>query len=428
MTGGLTITGNNNINIQGTGTLSVGGTGTIGSNFTVDSGTFYVNATDNVVNVGQTTNANNTKFNVYTNLGTNFTASSALSSQQSIYQSSVYNQNNNGEGGIILQHGSSNAAQWGISSHYTGAYVGELIFRTRTAAGTSAKRLTITNGGNILPGNDSDQDFGGDTERWQNIYGDIVHALNSVRVAKGEANSEADLQLRGGGTGNGGGRGFRLGSNIGGGADLFEIYSSVTNGDDDWKSLSSGEPALAIQGANNRVGINTNTFSGTDTSTTPNTTRNYILNVNGDMNLDGQLFQNNEEFVTSRWNEVGTNIYRNSRVGIGETSPAYTLDVGEDFSDSNESGRLRVQGTSRLQGAVTITTGGASITGTVNAISGLQADGDEQWLDSKGIIKTHGTTIDENVTIPTGTNAFSVGDIVVASNRTITVNGIWKLL
>ena len=428
MTGGLTITGNNNLNIQGSGDLDVGGTADIGSNLTVDSGTFYVNATDNVVNVGQTTNANNTKFNVYTNLGTNFTASSALSSQQSVYQSSVYNQNNNGESGIILQHGASNAAQWGISSHYTGAYVGELIFRTRTAAGTSAKRLTITNGGDILPGNDSSQDFGADSERWQNIYSDITHALNSVRVAKGEANTEADLQLRGGGTGNGGGRGFRLGSNIGGGADLFEIYSSQTNGDDDWKSLASGEPALAIQGANNRVGINTNTFSGTDTSTTPNTTRNYILNVNGDMNLDGQLFQNNEEFVTSRWNEVGTNIYRNSRVGIGETSPAYTLDVGEDFSDSGESGRLRVQGTSRLQGAVTITTGGASITGTVNAKDGLQADGAEQWLDSKGVIKTHGSIIDENVTIPAGTNAFSVGDVTVAGGRTITVNGIWKLL
>ena len=74
----------------------------------------------------------------------------------------------------------------------------------------------------------------------------------AVGTSTGEANTEADLQLRGGGTGNGGGRGFRLGSNIGGGADLFEIYSSTTNGDDDWKSLYSGQPALAIQGANNR--------------------------------------------------------------------------------------------------------------------------------------------------------------------------------
>ena len=179
MTGDLTITGNNDLTVQGTGALSIGGTGTIGSNFTVDSGTFYVNATDNVVNVGQTTNSNNTTFNVYDNNGTaNYTINAALSSQRSIYQSSVFNQNGSGEGGIILQHGSSNAAQWGISSHYTGAYVGELIFRTRTAAGTSAKRLTITNGGDILPGNDSSQDFGADAERWQNIYSDITHALN----------------------------------------------------------------------------------------------------------------------------------------------------------------------------------------------------------------------------------------------------------
>ena len=36
--------------------------------------------------------------------------------------------------------------------------------------------------------------------------------------------------------------------------------------------------------------------------------------------------------------------------------------------------------------------------------------------------------IDENVTIPANTNAFSVGDVAVANGRTITVNGIWKIL
>ena len=202
MTGALTITGNNNLTVQGTGALSVGGTGTIGSNFTVDSGTFYVNATDNVVNVGQTANSNNTTFNVYDNNGSaDYTINAALSSQRAIFQSSVFNQNGSGEGGIILQHGSSNAAQWGISTHYTGAYVGELNFRTRTANSTSATRLTISNGGNVLPGADSDQDFGADGTRWQNIYGDIVHSLNSVRIAKGTANQEADLHFRGGAAG-----------------------------------------------------------------------------------------------------------------------------------------------------------------------------------------------------------------------------------
>ena len=259
MTGALTITGNNNLAVQGSGTLSVGGTGEIGSNFTVDSGTFYVNATDNLVNVGQTGNNNSTKFNVYTNLATNYSASASLT-QNSIYQSSVFNRNEAGESGIILQHGSGNPAQWGISTHKTGASVGELIIRTRTAETTSATRLVISNGGDVLPGNDSDQDFGADGTRWQNIYGDIVHSLNSVRIAKGAENQEADLQFRGGASGAGGGRGFRMGSNIGGGVDMFEIYSSVSNGGTDWKSLASPAqpPALSIKGATNRVGINTN--------------------------------------------------------------------------------------------------------------------------------------------------------------------------
>ena len=171
---------------------------------------------------------------------------------------------------------------------------------------------------------------------------------------------------------------------------------------------------------NDQIGIGTSSFVNGNTE--------YSLNVAGNVNFSGILYQNDSEFVTSRWTENGTNIYRNSRVGIGETTPAYTLDVGEDFTDNGESGRLRVQGTSRLEGALTITTGGADVTGVINAKSGLQANGSAQWLDSNGIIKASGSTISENVTIPAGTNAFSTGDVVIASGNTIIVNGIWQIL
>ena len=93
MTGGLSITGNNNLTITGTGAINVNGAATIGANLTVDNGVFYVNSTDDVVNVGQTTNSNNVKFNVYTSLGDDeFDTALALSSQRSLYQSSVFNQ------------------------------------------------------------------------------------------------------------------------------------------------------------------------------------------------------------------------------------------------------------------------------------------------------------------------------------------------
>ena len=405
MTGGLTITGNNNLVVQGTGALNVGGSGTIGADLTVDSGTLYVNSTNNRVLVGQTTESNPVKFNVYTANGSlNFQSGLALSSQITLYQSSVFNQANDGESGIILQHGASAAAQWGITAKRSSANVGSLIIRTRTANSTSATRLTISNGGNILPGADSAQDLGADANRWQNIYGDISHVLNSVRIAKGNANQEADVQFRGGGTGNGGGRGFRIGSNIGGGADLFEIYASQTNGSDDWKSLATPAqaPALAIQGTNNRVGINTNVFSGTDNSDPENPqTNDYILNINGDVNIDGDLYQDNQLFVTSRWtesaNDSGANIYRNSKVGIGNvTSPAYQLDIAGDL----------------------------------NMTGSMYVGGLPQWLDSKGIIRTTSDLIESNVTINSGVIAQSGGPVEIADGFTITIasGGTWSII
>ena len=404
MTGGLTITGNNNLVIQGTGALNVGGNGTIGADLNVDSGTLYVNSTNNRVLVGQTTEANPVKFNVYTASGSlEFQTGAALSPQTTIYQSSVYNQVDTGESGLILQHGASGAAQWGITAHRTGSNVGELIVRTRTANSTSATRLTISNSGNVLPGADSAQDLGADGTRWQNTYTDISHVLNSVRVAKGSANQEADIQFRGGGTGNGGGRGFRLGSNIGGGADLFEIYASQTNGSDDWKSLATPAqaPALAIQGTNNRVAINTNSFSGTDTSVTPNQSRDYILNVNGDLNINGDLYQDNALFVTSRWtessNDSGANIYRNSKVGIGNVaSPAYQLDIAGDL----------------------------------NMTGSMYVGGLPQWLDSKGIIRTTSDLIESNVTVNSGVIAQSGGPVEIADGFTITIasGGTWSII
>jgi hypothetical protein len=412
MTGGLVITGNNNINIQGTGTLNVGGNTTLGADLTVDSGTLYVNSTNNRVLIGQTTESNPVKFNVYTASGdTEFATGSALSSQTTLYQSSVFNQVNTGESGIVLQHGASAAAQWGITAHRTSANVGELIIRTRTATATSATRLTISNGGNVLPGADSDQDLGGDTLRWQNIYSDITHALNSVRIAKGTANQEADLQFRGGGTGAGGGRGFRLGTNIGGGADLFEIYASETVGDTDWKSLATPNslpPALAIQGENNRVGINTNVFSGTDTSSTPNVNRDYILNVQGDMNLNGQFFQNNEEFVTSRWTEATnqTDIYRLSKVGINVADPTDTLEI---------IGNVNIRGTNF--------TGG-------QCDDVLEANGEKQYIDTKGVIKRNSNEISEDLTIGSNDRCMSTGPIEITGNVVVTVatGGVWVVL
>ena len=128
------------------------------------------------------------------------------------------------------------------------------------------------------------------------------------------------------------------------------------------------------------------------------------------MNINGILYQNNEEFVTSRWTESsdanGANIYRLSKVGINKIDPQYTLHVG---------GEIYIEGTSKTGGQVDAT---------------LYANGQRQWVDSYGIIKVQKTTIDESVTVPSNVTAYSVGDIEITNGNTVTIssNATWLLI
>ena len=58
----------------------------------------------------------------------------------------------------------------------------------------------------------------------------------------------------------------------------------------------------------------------------------------------------------------------------------------------------------------------------------ITANGDKQWVDSYGVIKTNRTTISENVTIPADTNGLSSGPIVIAEGNEVTVNGEWVIV
>ena len=53
----------------------------------------------------------------------------------------------------------------------------------------------------------------------------------------------------------------------------------------------------------------------------------------------------------------------------------------------------------------------------------ITANGDKQWVDSYGIIKTNRDTISEDVVIPSGSNGLSSGPVTIASGYTVTVNG-----
>lgn len=58
----------------------------------------------------------------------------------------------------------------------------------------------------------------------------------------------------------------------------------------------------------------------------------------------------------------------------------------------------------------------------------ITANGDNQWLDTYGVIKSNRDEIAENVTIPLGTNGLSSGPITVTQGFTVDVKGEWVIV
>ena len=58
----------------------------------------------------------------------------------------------------------------------------------------------------------------------------------------------------------------------------------------------------------------------------------------------------------------------------------------------------------------------------------ITANVKKQWLDRFGIIKANSTEINENVTIPSGTNGLTVGTVKVGAVYSVTVQGNWRVV
>ena len=58
----------------------------------------------------------------------------------------------------------------------------------------------------------------------------------------------------------------------------------------------------------------------------------------------------------------------------------------------------------------------------------ITANHSKQWVDKYGVIKAFKNTIDENVTIPSGTNGVSAGTSKISSGYTVTVKGEWRIV
>ena len=417
MTGALSITGDNNLTITGSGALSVGGNATVGANLTVDSGTLFVDAANNKVTVGSATSGLR-KFNVVDNPSSTlaFQGNVRLSSNSDHYQATFHQKSSGGSAGLLLMHNDTGAAptgpvEWGISVERASAYVGKMIFRTSTGASASATRLEISAAGDVTPGATDAQHMGTSSRRWSAVYSNYTETKTSIRIGDAGSNAGADLQFKGATSGAGGGRSWRFGNALNSGADVFEISASNSLGGTDWRTAlaTPGQPVMAFDGNANAVAINTTAFSGVDSSDPASpVTRNYKLNVSGDMNISGQFFQNNEEFVTSRWTEAtnGTDIYRLSKVGVNKADPQYELDIN---------GGVNVAGQNFSNGQ------NASV---------LRANGDKQWIDTYGIVKANRNNINENLTIPSNTNAVSAGPITINNGITVTIqsDGSWSIV
>ena len=197
---------------------------------------------------------------------------------------------------------------------------------------------------------------------------------------------------------------FRIGNQMIGG-DVFEITANDgTQGSLTWKST----PALAIQGTTNRVAINTDQFGGTDTTVTPNEARVYALNIGGDININGKVYQDNAEFVTSRWTEADNelDIYRASKVWINADPTASAFTGNPDYA-------LQVSGSLGINGTTLNADGSSDDVMYVN--------GDKLFVDKFGVFKTNRNVIDYDVTIPANTNAVSAGPLTINSSTVVTI-------
>jgi hypothetical protein len=376
MTGSLTITGGGS-NFSVSGTASMLSTASVADDFAVDSDTLFVDASQDGVGI---------------NVGTTLTAGVGLDVLGGSIAALRLSGPGNPTGHQLLIDGSRNSyyddpnhAMMFISSGAAvSTHPGEgahWIFNGRASdrdfifRSNSNNKMSIRGNGGVVVENSG-------TNNGLDVDNQIL-GREGLQLGVGSGNAGQGITFYGANSY----RNARVSQNEIAN-NLFTLQGSTANGGTTW----NGTPAVAVNLSNNRVAINTTAFSGVDPENNQN--RDYILNIQGDMNLNGTFFQNNSEFVTSRWTEATTSIltsnkdiYRLSAVGINQANPDYALDVNGDAN---------VRGVFRINGA-------------------------PQHLDTYGIVKSNPNVLDEDITVPANTNAFMCGDITIANNRTITV-------
>jgi hypothetical protein len=366
MTGPLTLTGaSSNLSVAGTGTFL--STVSITDDLAVDTDTLFVDVSDDEVGINAGTAPRST-LDVVGDLGVYIRSATSGVGAKLRFSDNVGNDWAQ-QGTISYVHADAQTpnAAYGNAFLVSGTeatlafqVTGDIIATRRIGINVTAPGLAL--------------DVGGGAK--------FTEALTVENTSNGAINFYNNTATRY----------WRIGSNTQSN-NFFTFQASTAAGGTTFNST----PALGISGANNAVTINTTATSGTD-PTDGTTVRNYKFNVQGDVNINGQLFQNNAPFVTSRWTQAtnGNDIYRLSSVGINKANPSYTLHIA---------------GSTNIEG----------LASSGSNTSVLYANADKQWLDSYGVFKSNRNTIAEDISIPANTNTMSSGPITINSGRTITI-------
>jgi len=385
MTGSLTLTGaSSNLSISGTSGFT--GNVTMSANLTVDTNTLYVDSVGKRVGIGLNPSSASTTDNKLQVLG----AALGTTVNSATYIGSFENINGNYSRLVIWQRRHTAGSDWQTSATRIQQRIDvtdQAYIEFNPSGSTYGLALGTQNNESLRLIQSGEVGIRKTPATGYNL--DVSgkgRFSTSIEIGDATGNSGAPLLF----LGSSGFRNFRIGNQLNAN-DIFEITPSTTNGGTAWSTT----PAIAISGASSLVGIGTTTF----TSNATGSTVVYKLNVSGNINIDGTVYQNNLPFVTSRWTNApnNTDIYRNSNVGVGiSTNPSYKLDIG----------------------------------GTIGMTGSLFVNNDRQWLDTYGLMRRNRNSISENITITASDNVASTGPLTISSGYTITIQsgGTWTIV
>ena len=133
-----------------------------------------------------------------------------------------------------------------------------------------------------------------------------------------------------------------------------------------------------------------------------------LLDVNGDINFNGILYQNGQEFIASNWVKTSAGIHTFANVGIGTTNPAYDLEVLGDV---------------RLRGGIYDNTNNSA--GLTNQV--VVADGSGGWswqpVTAAGAGTLDGIEVRDNGSVVGTSGSITTLDFVSTPTSNIVVTG-----